>query len=107
MKTVIAKSQSSRSKEARKARRIVRTSLRYAIMVTAPELDADEQAAAQAKLDAMEKDVEKSLDFLASIKRERKVKVAKAKRAEKARVEQTEALPDAIVAKKKSSKKSK
>lgn len=89
------KHQISRSPEARKARRIIRQSLRYS-MTTAvedPEVTAEEKTEAAEWLEENAELIDESLDFMASIRRERKAtteKKAKTRKAERKRVVQEE-----------------
>lgn len=85
--------QISRSPEARKARRIIRQSLRYSIMATAddPEVSDEDRAHYAERVEEMQEAVDEALEYMASIRRVPKAKKeksddaapAKAKKARK------------------------
>lgn len=69
--------QISRSKEARKARRIVRQSLRYGIMSDAADLEQDERDYYAAWITENAELIDESLAYLASIRRQPTAKTEK------------------------------
>lgn len=69
--------QISRSKEARKARRIIRQSLRYGIMSDAADLEQDERDFYAAWIADNAELIDESLAYLASIRRQPKATAAK------------------------------
>lgn len=97
------KHQISRSPEARKARRIIRQSLRYAIMAEAEDIEQEERDYYAEWLVENEELIDESLEYMASIRREPKPRKAeksetpapkKARKPKKAKIEEPEELDE-------------